>query len=248
MNDPQASLGFILRPQAGFETIYQGTSRSNPIPMLPLVNGSHAPTDALVRSTGIDPLLAAYAPVALGATVMILIPRCQTQGEGRDETLYTYEFRWRLRALSDWQKRASSGTPDFPYHLETGPGPGNLTPIPAFTSEVITPAVVGNGISPFIATGPLRGISGQGQMDAVANPFTLDPNFFFPPILRPCVGDQLSVVAYRTEPQDPANWDFAAAEDATFSNIYGTDVGGVGHPVIPTLGVWLIILNRNTTP
>lgn len=246
MNDPQATNGFILRPQAGFEAIYNGTSRLNPIAMYPLgVTGVHTPTDALVRSPNIDPTLLAYAPVALGATVMILIPRAISQGEGRNETLYTYELRWRLRQLTDWQKAASAGRPNYPYHLDTGVGPGELTPIPAYTSEVLTPAVVGTGINPFISAGT-RGISGQGQMDAAVNPFSVDPNFFFPPILRPCVGDQLQIVAYRSTDL-VANWDFAT-EDMPFSNIYGTDVGGAGHPVLPNLGIWLIVLNRNTTP
>jgi hypothetical protein len=244
MNDPQATNGFILRPQAGFEAIYNGTARLNPIAMYPVLNGVHPPTDPLVRSPNIDPTLLAYAPVALGATVMILIPRALFQGESVQETLYTYELRWRLRQLSDWQKAASAASPNVPYHLDTGLGPNDLVPIPPYTSEVINPAVVGTGINPFVAAGT-RGISGQGQMDPAVNPFAVQPNFFFPPILRPCVGDQLSIVAYRSA--DPANWDFAST-DAPFSNIYGADVGGDGHPVLPNLGIWLIILNRNTTP
>lgn len=243
MNDPQASLGFILKPPAGFEALYQGQARSTPIALVPFVNGTHGALDLLARESHIDDNLCAYAAVAFPSTFQLILPRCRVViGEDTIETPYTYELRWRFRQLLDWQKSLSQ-----PYHLESAYGvdsPDNLLPLPTFTSEVIVPTSAGNGQNPLLAPG-VRTSSAQGLLPVASQPFADQPNFYFPPIQRPCFADQLLIVAYRDDEQGGPTWDFLG-EDAPFSNIYGSDVGGAGHPVYPALGAWLHMLGHPT--
>lgn len=246
MNDPQATFGFILKPPAGFEALYQDQDNFIPIPLVPNVNGVNKALDPLVGSEHIEPTLLAYAPVPLGATIMLLIPRCQVfNGEVTVEEPYVYELNWRLRAMSDWQKSAAEGRPEMPYHTDPSQfGPINMTPMPAYTSEAITPTVVGVGLRPLLALPSTLASAAQGLLDIASNPFAQDPNFFFPPILRPCVGDQLSVFIHAV---DRGTWDFDTT-DSPLSNIYGVGRGTTAHPILPALGAYLFILNRNTTP
>ena len=105
--------------------------------------------------------------------------------------------------------------------------------------------MVGNNQLPVVAgdvASPQRGVADQGTyIPATVGGFgtAFAPNVYFPPILRRVVGNELSVVAYRTS--GATEWDFAN-DDAGMSNLYGTNLGGVAHPVFPGVGMYLVFL------
>ena len=67
------------------------------------------------------------------------------------------------------------------------------------------------------------------------------PNVYFPPMHGRNVGNELSVVAYRST--GAVTWDFQA-DDAGMSNVYGTNLvaGGTPHAIFPGVGMYLVFL------
>ena len=255
--DPQSSIAVLLRPPDGFETLYQGLAKSTPLPFVQAdQTGRFLPLDARAGTAGseISEFLARYVPVSIGATLMLLIPRARYFTDAPEETLYTYEFRWRLRGTPDHNAAQAHNNPGVPYSLISKRGAPeddgtNLVSLPAYTSEVIMPAVVGSGVLPVVSGGaadPQPGAADQGTyVPASVGGFStaFGPNVYFPPLLRRNLGNELSVVAYRAEALGGATWNFQD-DDAGISNVYGTNqiTGGTPHPVFPGVGMYLVFL------
>ena len=254
-DDPQGSIAVLLRPPSGFETLYQGLARSTPLSFVQAdQEGRFLPLDPRAGTAGseLSEFLLRYVPVPIGATLMLLIPRTLYLSEGPAASTYTYELRWRLRTLPDHNSAQAHNNPGVPYSLIARRGApeddaDNLISIPAYTSEVIVPAVTGNGVLPVVSGGaadPQPGVADQGTyIPATVGGFStaFAPNLYFPPVLRRVVGNELSVVAYRTA--GATEWDFTA-DDAGMSNLYGTNLvtGGDPHAVFPGVGMYLVFL------
>ena len=250
-NDPQGAMAALLRPPDGFEALYQGVARANPIPFV-MADGRERflPLDARAGQGDVSEFLARYLPVPIGATLMLLIPRALYLAVTPLESVYNYELRWRLRTIVDHNAAQGQGNPTVPYSLDARAGApeddgAERVLLPGYTSEVIVPAVVGNGALPIVSGGaadPQVGYATQGlYVPATVGGETLghSPNAYFPPILRRVLGNELSVCAYRTA--GTATWDFAGA-DAGLSNVYGTNQVGPAHPIFPSVGMLLVFL------
>lgn len=251
--DPQATIAAILRPPDDFESLYQGVARSSPIPFVQADGQDRfLPVDFQAGNPEMSEFLARYVRVPIGATMMLLIPRALylLAGEPAEGTDYLYELRWRLRTQRDHNTSQEQFTP-FPYSLEARRGAYEDDPnvnrilIPAWTSEVIDPAAVGNRQLPIISGGaadPQVGYATQGlYVPATVGGETIghSPNAYFPAVLRRVQGNELSVVVYRET--GGSTWDFTA-EDGGISNVYGTNLSGVGHPVFKNVGILLVFL------
>jgi len=235
--------------------LYQGLARSTPLPFvmadqqnrfLPLDPRAGTPNSELSE------FLARYVPVSIGATLMLLIPRALFFTDEPAEIFYTYELRWRLRTIDDHNFAQKNNNPTVPYSLIGKRGApddsgNNLVSLPAYTSEVIVPAVVGSGVLPVVSgdlDNPQPGVADQGTyIPATVGGFStaFAPNVYFAPLLRRIVGNELSIVAYRAG--GASTWDFTA-DDAGFSNLYGTNkvAGGTPHPIFPGVGMYLVFL------
>lgn len=250
-NDPQGSIFRVLRPPRGFEAYYTGQPTTTPIPFVERdQQREYRSRDMRAGQAGVDPNLARYVPVPFAASLAILIPRALLAGE---EQTYSYELRWRLRSVVDW-----TATQQIPYHVVTEPGASDATvtppasperiTIPAYTSQVITPSVIGGGVAVLVGAG-VEGVAGQGIYDPdtlTPNELAYAPNLFFPPIWVRCEGDDLSIVAFRPGGgEDPPEWDFEDEnEDGPFSNVFGE----AQHAAIPSVGIYLFSGVRSTTP
>lgn len=253
-------MGMVLKPPQGFEELYQGVIGTTPIPFVSAnLAGDFLATDDVAGKPGFDPNLARFAPVPLGASLLILIPQAIfVTGATTRIGEYTYALRWRLRALAGYTTPAENANNQHPYHLDNQQGaPSTPSPTarviePSYTSELVTPAAVGTNNRVLIATGEY-GTSSQGIYNPASfagssdgDDLALGPNFY-PPLLRPSLGDELSIVASKAS----GNWDFgsvAADGDAGFSNVFGTNVAGAAHPAYAGLGIFLLAMSRSTTP
>lgn len=251
--DPQGSMGFLLRPPDNFESLYQGLARSTPLPFV-LANeqGRYQALDFRAGETDMSSLLLRYVPVAIGATMMLCIPRARYAAAGEPaEGTYTFELRWRARTNADHNKSQENGVP-FPYSLPEGRGAtendgAQRIFLPTWTSEKFVPsaesAAIGDGLLPVVAVGPQVGYAAQGvfKPDTVGGP-TIGhaPNTFFSPVLRRVLGNELSVVCYR-DGVGNATWDFTG-DDGGISNVYGSNLAGTTHPVFRNVGMLLFML------
>ena len=241
--EPQTSIAHILRPPSNFEAVYEGQLIATPLPFVaPDAAGRYVPLDARAGNPGVQPALARYVPVPLGASLYILIPRAfYPVDEEVEEGIYTYELRWRLRTLQDWQKAAAQNNPTVPYHLitqEGAPDPSLATPelitLPSFTSEATVPTSPGAGQQVLVSPAAF-GVATQGLFDpsVVGATTAFAPNNYFPPLIRRALGDELSIVAYRTG-GDPT-WEFEG-DDAGIKLVYGNDFPGVGIVLLSLAG------------
>ncbi len=272
-NDPQATMWFVMRPQEGFEQIYQGLPHSTPIPLYPYqANGALALESETLRS-GYDPRLASYLQVARGSTVMMIFPRVQgLQLVSRDTYVtsvqqYTYQLRWRQRPLDDailskGQRRFSTSAPT---NVSTYSTTRRLA-IPCSQGEVITPEYPENGnIGRGIYTqAGAKLIDQQGVYDD-ATYDVADSTMFgsgiadlamgptaYPVHYTRCDGDELGVVVYRV---DEGVWDFDGdGEDWPFADTYGNGVylleqeTKTSHAINPSAGVYVCTAARATSP
>jgi len=252
-NDPQGAMAVLLRPPDGFEALYQGVAKANPLPFVMADSQDRfLPLDARANTDDISEFFARYVPVPIGATLLLLIPRALYFTNSPQESIYTYELRWRLRTVEDHNVAQAHSNPTVPYSLQARRGAPEddgtaRTMIPGYTSEAIVPTAVGNGQLPIVSGGaadPQVGYATQGVVvpDTVGGETTgHGPSVYFPPILRRVVGNELSVLAYREPNTGGSTWDFQT-DDAGISNVYGTNQGGDQHPVFPNVGMLLVFL------
>ena len=255
MQDPQGSTAIILKPPDNFEAIYQGVSRTVPIPFVAAdANGEFLALDDLAGKPGVSGDLARFVAVPLGSSALIVIPRAlYSDGETLHTIAYRYDLRWRLRTLSDYDDGLSgSGSHEHPWSMLTTLGAPSLPPpiarrvMPAYTTEQVTPATTGNLLRPLVALNTpgtvTQGVYAPADFASADDALGIE---YFPPYLRPIVGNELSICASFAD----GTWDFgSAAGDAPFSNIYGRTVAGPSHKSYPGVGIVLIVLARSTTP
>lgn len=266
MIDPQSSIAIILKPPRGFEQVYQGIAHTTPIPLVAAnQRGDFVFLDDFAGKPGLASNLARFVPVPFASTIYILLPRpffVDSEGEIIVPT-YAYELRWRFRTLSDWTLGAGKGNATHPWMMipQTGrpaapastPEEAERTIFPSFVSEVVTPTMLGSTNRPLVAMATF-GTSSQGYY-APAGATAGDGNLAlgpicFPPILRPSLGNELSICIVR---EGGGNWDFSdvtADGDAALSLLYGTDIAGENpnHEFFPGIGAILATVSRSTTP
>lgn len=263
-NDPEGSIGFILKPPSNFETVYQGQSRTIPIPFVAQsLNNQFLALDDLAGKEGVASNLLRFVPVSLGSSVMILIPRAlyQDSDNALRAPAYVYDFRWRLRSVADYAEAVQNGNPTHPYQLISTegapsiPSPTARRVIPAYTSDQVTPTVVGSTRRPLITASTFstvsQGIYNPADFAGAGDPTAGDDALgitYFPPYIRLVRGNELGIVA--TFPT--GTWDFGntgASGDAAFSNVYGTNVAGATqHPAYPGVGIIVIQMITPTAP
>jgi hypothetical protein len=258
---PQGSIATILKPPQNFETVYQGKSRTIPIPFVPVnPRGEFSALDDLAGVAEVASNLVRYQPVPIGSSLLVLIPRAlYNSADTLVSVDYRYDLRWRLRTVDDYAVAAANANPTHPWSLVTTPGaPSAPAPtarrvIPAYVSEQVTPTVVGDDRRPLITSGVAATVSQGVYALADFAGITGPPDggdaalgqTYYPPLLKASVGNEIGICATMAT----GNWDFgSAAGDAPFSNIYGTNVAGPSHPFYPGVGIMLIVLARSTTP
>lgn len=248
------SMVAVLKPPANFESVYEGQSRTTPIPFVQAdANGNFSALDPLANTDGVAANLLRFVQVPIGSSALILIPKA-LYGSNPDKG-YLYDFRWRLRTNADAAAIQQKGGLE-PYSMVALPGaPSSPSPtarrtLPVYTSEQVTPTATGNANLPLIAVGSPATLS-QGVYDPAtlsnANAAALGVTYF-PPYLKAIVGNELSIEASFAT----GNWAFGNTDatngDAGFSNVYGTNVAGPSHPAYPGVGILLVVFDRNTTP
>ena len=258
---------FVMRPQEGFEQVYQGRPHNIPIPLFPYTLDGALMLESERLREGYDYHLASYLQVARASTVMLIFPRVQglyryTSSVDLQVQQYTYQLRWRQRPVDDTilskgQKRHSTSAP---YNVSSYSATRRLA-IPCSQGEVITPAYPENGtIARGIFTGDaVKVVDQQGiyndeyyrEADQYLPDTTdaaLGPTFYPVQYVR-CDGDEMGMVAYRV---DEANWDFTSVtgSDWPFADTFGVGArtDGYSHAINPGAGVYAATVARPTNP
>ncbi len=257
--DAQFTVARVLKPFSGFESAYQGQPAFRPVAF----PGGRDPR-AEAGESGFSPNLMRGHAVPFGSRILVWIPIALTQLPGPTTFIqpYNYSFVWRLRNVRDFRQdrrpyhfpRQSPGAPN-----DAGPSPGPRFVIPACIDTVLyeqaepvaggIPAVqrayqqtytVGLGYE--LGTFPILpgGASGEYQQ-GVLNPADVGlvgaSGAIFTPLWMDAMGDELIIIATRTD-QGAGNWDFADNQpDAGFSDVYGT--GNGAHPSYPDVGIYV---------
>ncbi len=254
--DAQFSVARVLKPFADFESAYQGEPSFRPIAF-------PGGRDPRAGQDGFSPDLMRGVPVPFGSRLCVYIPAAFTQTPGPTTFVqpYNYSFVWRLRNVRDYRQdrrpyhfpRQSPGAPDSTL----GGGPRFVLPaaIDAVLYEQGEPApgtravqrayqqtyTVGLGYE--FATLPLLpgGGAGGSYQQGVLNPADVGlvgaNGAIFTALWMDAAGDELIILANRTN-EALGPWDFADdATDAAFSDIYGTGDGA--HPSYPDVGIYL---------
>lgn len=254
--DAQFSVARVLKPFADFETAYQGQPSYRPIAF-------PGGRDVRAGQDGISPDLMRGVPVPFGSRLCVYIPAALTQDAAPTTFVqpYNYSFVWRLRNVRDYRQdrrpyhfpRQSPGAPD------SVPGGGQRFVIPAAIDAVLyeqgEPApgsravqrayqqtyTVGLGYE--FATFPLLpgGGAGGSYQQGVLNPADVGlvgaNGAIFTALWMDAAGDELIILANRTN-ESLGPWDFANnADDAAFSDVYGTGDGV--HASYPDVGIYL---------
>lgn len=251
--DAQFSVARILKPFPNFEDVYQGSGYTMQIAF-------PGGADDRAGQDGIAPNLMKGTPVPFGSRLLVYIPVALTGIGGGGVTIpsYNYSFLWRLRNVRDFRQDRR------PYHFpKQSPGaPDGVTPrfvIPAAVDTVIyeqgEPAgagiaavqrayqqtyEIGRAFQPatevFLPDGTL-GIFQQGVLNPSDTTVLGAGGCLFTPLWMDAAGDELMVIATRTD-QTAVNWDFtSAANDLAFSQVYGT--GNGSHAAYPDVGIYL---------
>jgi hypothetical protein len=255
------STTLVLRPPSNFQSVYQGKSRTTaPIPfVVEDVNREFLAADPLAGNADVASNLGRAVAVPIGSSALIIIPKAfYADGSNLRTQAYRYDFRWRLRSIADNASMVQKGQPVMPFSSMTttgapsSPAPTSRRVIPAYTTEEVTPAATGIDGRPLIDAATVatvsQGIYNADDFAAVAPGGDVALGVtYFPPYLRPIVGNELSIVASMAT----GTWNFTDTTDtgdAAFSNVYGTNIAGPSHPPYPGVGILLVILDRNTTP
>jgi len=268
MVDAQMTAVKVIKPFDGFEAVYKGQPTSTPI-AFPGVRDARA----AANKPGFDPNLLAGIPVPQGARVLIQFPLTPAPGEQGGFTSYTYRIVERFANLNDYRD-PPRGQPRPAYHFpRSSPGAPDTTGgiskprtlRPAFFKDIgfeaalmaasngqlrlrpeeiiLDAASLLNLGLPLLSDGG-TGVLQQGVLDPETNPIAA-PIPLFLPFWFDAEGDEIIILATRTDLSDPSDtWDFATTEaDLPFSNIYGT--GNGTHPNFPDLGIYV---QTGTTP
>lgn len=254
------STAIVLKPPANFESVYQGQPRTTPIPFVVAdSSGEFSARDPLAGTTDVSPNLLRYVPLPIGSSLLVLIPVPRYQDGGAlVEPAYLYNFSFRLRTITDYNALEKDAEPVMPFSVvptigaPSTPSPTSRRVIPAYTTEQVTPALTGSARRPLIdaatSSDLSQGIYDPANFAGAGDPAAGDEALgitFFPPYLRPIVGNEFSISASFAS----GNWDFSdPTADAAFSNLYGSNVAGPTHKVYPGVGILLVVLTRNTTP
>jgi len=143
--DPQFSVATVLRPFVGFEDVYAGKAATVPVAFHPPgEDGEPAPLDPGAGSAGISQNLLGYAPVPMGARIVLYIPHAITWQDNVGtpilETLYTYSVHWRIRNLQRYKHRMRTGGEVRPYHSPSFEGRPDTTAPAQSQARAIIPA------------------------------------------------------------------------------------------------------------
>lgn len=263
MSDPQTSMCTVLKPPKGFETWMQGVALTTPIPMVPVHGDEAKITDTISSTEGLrwDPLMLQYLPVPLGSTVLIWFPRIIFEDTGPGNTLietpYRYQLKWRLRSIQDMaaSKRQKTYSLLGSLGANTALAPNTLQQfaVPAAIGDVIVPALPTNNNTVLFpnSSGQLMADSQgfYGQALFLVNPAVPRSVLFYPPVLVPALGDELSIYAYRPSGAEDTTWEFnAPGNDTGFSAFYGVGTGTYQHPWYPSHGIYVATQGRATFP
>ena len=253
--DPQFTTVRILRPYAGFEADYNGTSVLRPVMVSEVLTPpGGVPRDALAskRAAGYNTDLIAGTKVPLGARVVLWFPKIVASSRGTDYR-YIWAVQWRLRNTYDFREAR------IPYHFpKQGEGaPDGTLPmvvIPASDQTVIytSPNPLGtlyravqaartedysfggnNLLRPFLPGG-VEGVVQQGILNTALGDMAVLPSSQI--IEIQATGDEILLGAYRSTDAG-LDWDFAAV-DKQFAQLLGDD-SGAGTPYAD-LGVYII--------
>lgn len=163
--DAQFTVASVLRPFAGFESVYQNQKTTTPI----VFPGTLDP-DA--GHPGFSPYLLQGLAVPLGAKVMLWIPMINQVTEG-GVLEYTYVLVWRMRNTGDFQRRR------LPYHLSKeaeaapdtwlAPTPPGRFLLPAAVETVIYQQTEPTALTPPSPTGVGAGV-GNLRTEAISVP------------------------------------------------------------------------------
>lgn len=262
MNDVQSTLALVLKPPTDFEAIYQGQDGTIPLPFVAVNPAGKWPAlDVLAGEPNVASNLENFVEVPLGGSAMILIPKTLASDSGSIVAQsYSYDLRWRMRSVSEGVLPEMRGTPTKSFNLMPELGAPSIPPplprysLPVYTSETLTPSAVGSTKRPLLAADSFvtmsQGIYAPGTFTGANNVLAEDAALgvtYFPPYLKAILGNELSIVAYKSS----GNWDFrdtSASGDSSISDLFGINVGGAAHPVYPGVGILLVTMVRNTTP
>ena len=131
--DAQFGIEHILRPFAGFESVYQGQSAARQIMLSEVVGGTGGAAldeQAARGVAGYDPALVKGLAVPLGARVLIWLPKIQPQNLPTAQR-YNFSIQWRLRNVFDFRQLRT------PYHY-----PKQVPGVPDTTGGPASPRVV----------------------------------------------------------------------------------------------------------
>ncbi len=260
-NDPQPTIWYLMRPQEGFEDIYQGRSVNLPIPLFWYTGNGALPLESERLRSGYESHLAAYLQVARGATAMLIFPRIQGIAGDHEPPVvvdYTYQLRWRQRPLEDTILSKALKRHSVPNVVSAFSSTRRLV-IPCSQGEVITPQYPTGGriARGLFTTNGMKVFDQQGVYDD-AFYLALDagqPGYAdnalgatcYPVQYQRCDGDELGLVLFRDE-QLGATWDFSGitAADWALTCTYGTSNGQ--RPINPGAAVYVANVARATTP
>lgn len=265
MGNMNATMWFVMRPQAGFEQIYQGEPRTTPLPLFPYQLDEQAalPLESERLRLGYNSHLASYLRVVRGATILMLFPRIQglyALGFPEEQflvTQYTYQLRWRQRPLDDAILSKGEQSYSTPNYVQSNVSQRMLV-IPCSQGPTFTPAYPANGTLErgLFTLDKQKLVDQQGFYTNGEDDERLSATGYPPEAVR-CDGDELGLVMYRGSGN--TTWDFAATplgvgEDFPLSATFG--VGTVTLPsgstfsnnINPGAGVYVAVVQRDTYP
>jgi len=240
----------ILRPYAGFETLYEGQPATGATAIPIMLSEGGIELDDLARDgvAGYDPDLVRGLPVPKGARVSIWYPTLAAASPPRLSP-YVYQILWRYRNTADYRRTRT------PYHFpkqiegvaETVLNPGPRVVIPASLHTMIynqteptifspvtqnlheeAVAIGGATINPPLNSNGNQGVIQQGILPSQPARRHTRPSFKILEVQAE--GDELLIAVTRYDDLGGAssNWGFAGV-DAGFSNYYGNG-SGIAYP------------------
>jgi hypothetical protein len=278
LNDPQGEIWTVLRPQAGFESVYQGEPITTPLQLFPATpQALPLEEEADRRVIGYARQLSRYMNVPNGATLRLIFPLIQARIIGQEPAIqrYYYQLRWRQRVLNDNNISGAIQRYSLPSRRgfddpAAGPTGQPRFAIPAASGEVFYPDYPSNTNrnSPiYLPSSSLttfdKTLNQLRDQQGIYDPAIVDPTTattgkdawgptFYPPEQTPCLGDQLTVVMYRLTGN--STWDFTAEAGDDWPLAYTLGEGRrsvpfeFSFPANEAIGVFASPMSRSTTP